>query len=209
MPLRCRDIPRIPGLEPIKLRGGMTATDNVVRWPYVAENRSFQEWVKGGELVFVTGISRHRNPENLAECLYEGKECSISGLVVLTGDAYIAQLPKTLCQLADELSIPLFEQPYSLPMVEVTEKISRAIVLREHTGDEPSIPELTPQLSELIEAWITCRGNQRAMAEALGCHRNTVHNRVQQLSRNASGHTNDHQNFKALLMTHLLKASQP
>lgn len=204
MALRCRDVPLLPGLSAIRLRGGEPAGDNPVRWPYVAENRSFKSWVKGGELVFVTGISRHRSPQNLAECLYEGKECNVSGLVVLTGDAYIGQLPNTLCRLADELAIPLFEQPYSLPMVEVTEAIGRAIVWSEHTSVEQMDHDLLANSAELLDAWIACRGNQSAMAEALRCHRNTIRNRMNQLSESLPGQGNPTEQFRTLLLAHLL-----
>ncbi|KAA1176130.1 PucR family transcriptional regulator [Marinobacter salinexigens] len=204
MPLRCREIPDLPGLEAIRLRGGSAAGNNTVRWPYVAENRSFRDWVKGGELVFVTGISRHRSPQNLAECLYEGRECAISGLVVLTGDAYIGQLPNSLCRLADELAIPLFEQPYSLPMVIVTETIGRAIVQAETFGDMECVPQVLVSSGELLDAWITCRGNQSAMAEALGCHRNTIRNRLQQITDQLPAGRDPEEGFRTLLLAHML-----
>lgn len=203
MTLRCQDIPHLPGLDTIKLRGGSEAAGNPVRWPYVAENRSFRDWVKGGELVFVTGISRHRSPQNLAECLYEGKECGISGLVVLTGDAYIGQLPNSLCKLADDLAIPLFEQPYSLPMVQVTEAIGRAIVWSEHVAAHTLDRDLLANSADLLDAWIRFRGNQSAIAEALGCHRNTVRNQMNRLTDSASD-GNQPDTFQSLLLAHLL-----
>ncbi|AFP31833.1 PucR family transcriptional regulator [Marinobacter sp. BSs20148] len=204
MPLRCDEIPKLPGLGAIRLRGGSAAAKNPVRWPYVAENRSFKSWVKGGELVFVTGISRHRSPENLAECLYEGKECAISGLVVLTGDAYIGHLPNTLCKLADDLAIPLFEQPYSLPMVAVSETVGRAIVWSEQAAGHTFDADTLAGSADLLNAWIACRGNQLAMAQTLGCHRNTVRNRMNQLSHNLPGETDSTDHFKIRLMAHLL-----
>lgn len=204
MTLRCRDIPKLEGLSSICLRGGISAADNSVRWPYVAENRSFESWIKGGELVFVTGISRHRNPENLAECLYEGKACNISGLVVLTGDAYINRLPTSLCKLADELELPLFEQPYSLPMVKVTETISRAIVKAEQMGDALYQPQIQPDAAQLLESWVTHKGNQQAMAESLGCHRNTIRNRMNQFTKNLPDHINPTEYFKTQLLILLL-----
>ncbi len=204
MTLRCREVPLLPGLDAIRLRGGESAGDNPVRWPYVAENRSFKNWVKGGELVFVTGISRHRSPQNLAECLYEGKECNVSGLVVLTGDAYIGQLPNTLCRLADELAIPLFEQPYSLPMVEVTEAIGRAIVWSEHASIAQVDQSMLADSAELLDAWIACQGNQSAMAEALDCHRITIRTRMIQLSESLPGPGNTTEKFRTLLKAHLL-----
>ena len=204
MPLRCDEIPKLPGLGAIRLRGGSAAAKNPVRWPYVAENRSFKSWVKGGELVFVTGISRHRSPENLAECLYEGKECAISGLVVLTGDAYIGHLPNTLCKLADDLAIPLFEQPYSLPMVAVSETVGRAIVWSEQAAGHTFDADTLAGSADLLNAWIACRGNQLAMAQTLGCHRNTVRNRMNQLSHNLPGENDSTDHFKIRLMAHLL-----
>jgi hypothetical protein len=204
MALRCVDVPGLPGLGSIRLRGGASPAGNLVRWPYLAENRSFKSWVKGGELVFVTGISRHRSPQNLAKCLYEGKQCNVSGLVVLTGDAYIGQLPNTLCKLADDLAMPLFEQPYSLPMVEVTEAIGRAIIWAEHTGSEQLDAVTLTNSADLLEAWIACQGNQSAMAEALGCHRNTVRNRMNQLTDQVPNHTDPADHFKTLLLAHLL-----
>lgn len=204
MALRCMDISQLPGLGAIRLRGGSMAAGNPVRWPYLAENRSFKSWVKGGELVFVTGISRHRSPQNLAECLYEGKECHISGLVVLTGDAYIGQLPNTLCKLADDLALPLFEQPYSLPMVEVTEAIGRAIVWSEHTAGQQLGTDTLANSADLLDAWIACQGNQSAMAEALGCHRNTVRNRINQLNDTLPNETDPAEHFKTRLLAHLL-----
>lgn len=209
MALRCNDIPGLPGLDAIRLRGGSAAAANPVRWPYLAENRSFKDWVKGGELVFVTGISRHRSPQNLAECLYEGKQCNVAGLVILTGDAYIGQLPKALCALADDLALPLFEQPYSLPMVEVTEVIGRAIVMSEHTGAESFDADNLASSADLIEAWIQCLGNQSAMAKLLGCHRNTIRNRINQLTDSLSRETDKADVFKSRLLAHLLLKPAP
>lgn len=221
--LRCSDIPTLPGLEAIRLRGGQAGADNEVRWPYVAENRSFSDWVDGGELVFVTGISRHRSPENLAECLYEGKQCGIAGLVVLTGEAYIGQFPSVLIRVADELSLPVFEQPYSLPMVRVTEVVSRTIIARERTTSTDSLKsaivdrvgtdQLAPLLrqflaplgkdldesGDLLDAWLAHGGNQQAMATSLECHRNTVRNRMKGLIGDLS-----HAEQRTLLLAHLL-----
>jgi len=115
--LRTEDVPLLPGLGAIRLRAGHAGAQRVVRWPYVAENRSFTPWIKGGELVFITGIGRHHSVDNLFELLYEGVAAKVAGLVILTGDAYIGRLPAALLKLADQQQLPLLEQPYSLPMV--------------------------------------------------------------------------------------------
>ena len=40
MSISCVDIPRLPGLESIRFRAGLSGGQRIVRWPYVAENDS-------------------------------------------------------------------------------------------------------------------------------------------------------------------------
>jgi hypothetical protein len=121
----------------------------------VAENEHIAEWIMGGELVFITGINHPRDEANLIQLLMEGKQRGIAGMVILTGEAYIHAIPATLIALADELGIPLIEQPYLLKMVIVTERIGTALVRSENalqsqrdilmqlvTGDYPDLQML-------------------------------------------------------------------
>ena len=109
----------------------------------------------GGELVFITGINHPRDEANLIQLLMEGKQRGIAGMVILTGEAYIHAIPATLIALADELGIPLIEQPYLLKMVIVTERVGTALVRSENalqsqrdilmqlvTGDYPDLQML-------------------------------------------------------------------
>lgn len=128
MPICCADIPRLPGLESIRFRAGLQGGNNVIRWPYVAENDSIAPWVKGGEIVFVTGINHHRDEENLKQLVVEAVNHQVAGIVVLTGPEFIREIPASVLTLANDLNFPILEQPYSLKMVVVTEVISNAIV---------------------------------------------------------------------------------
>ncbi len=128
MSISCADIPKLPGLESISFRAGLTGGQRIVRWPYVAENESIQEWVSGGELVFVTGINHTRDESNLCQLVREASDSQVAGLVILTGPEFIQKIPKSVLELANQLQVPLFEQPYDLKMVIVTEIISNAIV---------------------------------------------------------------------------------
>jgi hypothetical protein len=115
----------------MRLRAGKQGLQLAVRWYYVAENENIAEWIMGGELVFITGINHPRDEDNLIHLLMEGKQRGIAGMVILTGDAYIQAIPR-LIALADELGIPLIEQPYLLKMVIVTERIGTALVRSEN-----------------------------------------------------------------------------
>ncbi len=128
MAICCADIVRLPGLEGIRLKAGLQGSQNVIRWPYIAESPSLSPWVRGGELVFVTGIGRRRSEEELQQLLREAVEQRVAGVVFLVGTEGMAAIPSSVISLANALGCPLFEQPYALPLVSVTETLSNAIV---------------------------------------------------------------------------------
>ena len=132
MSLTVSEILALDGLSAMRLRAGKQGLQLAVRWYYVAENENIAEWIMGGELVFITGINHPRDEDNLIHLLMEGKQRGIAGMVILTGDAYIQAIPPRLIALADELGIPLIEQPYLLKMVIVTERIGTALVRSEN-----------------------------------------------------------------------------
>jgi len=134
MSLNIADVLALPGLESMRLRAGAAALDNVVRWPYVAENSGIAEWVLGGELVFVTGINHPRDEANLLQLLDEACQRQVAGLVILTGAAYIQAIPQRLLDAAEAAGMPLIEQPYSLKMVLVTQAIGSALIQSEQLG---------------------------------------------------------------------------
>lgn len=134
MSLTVAEVLALPGLESMRLRAGSIAQDNVVRWPYVAENSGIAEWVLGGELVFVTGINHPRDEANLLQLLDEACQRHVAGLVILTGPAYIQAIPQRLLDAAEAAGMPLIEQPYSLKMVLVTQAIGSALIQSEQLG---------------------------------------------------------------------------
>lgn len=134
MSLTIAEVLALPGLESMRLRAGAAALDNVVRWPYVAENSGIAEWVLGGELVFVTGINHSRDEANLLQLLDEACQRQVAGLVILTGAAYIQAIPQRLLDAAEAAGMPLIEQPYSLKMVLVTQAIGSALIQSEQLG---------------------------------------------------------------------------
>lgn len=155
MSLTVSELLALEGLSALRLRAGKQGLQRAVRWYYVAENEHIAEWIMGGELVFITGINHPRDEANLIQLLMEGKQRGIAGMVILTGEAYIHAIPATLIALADELGIPLIEQPYLLKMVIVTERVGTALVRSENalqsqrdilmqlvTGDYPDLQML-------------------------------------------------------------------
>lgn len=128
MSLALDEILHLPGLEEMTVRAGARNLQRRVRWPYVAENEGIAEWVMGGELVFVTGINHPRGEANLLSLVEDGEAVGIAGLVILTGGTYIRGIPANVLTRAEQLGLPLIEQPYALKMVVVTHLIGTALV---------------------------------------------------------------------------------
>lgn len=128
MSLALEDILRLPGLQEMTVRAAARNLQRRVRWPYVAENEGLAEWVMGGELVFVTGINHPRGEGNLLSLLDDGDAAGIAGMVILTGGSFIQGIPPAVVDRAEQLGLPLIEQPYALKMVVVTHVIGTALV---------------------------------------------------------------------------------
>ncbi|PHN29969.1 PucR family transcriptional regulator [Pseudomonas sp. ICMP 561] len=128
MSLTVEEILQLPGLEEMVVRAGSANLHRSVRWSYVAENEGIADWIMGGELVFITGINYLRDEANLLRVVQEGDASGIAGLVILTGNAYIQQIPESVIELAEQCGLPLIEQPYLLKMVIVTHLIGTALV---------------------------------------------------------------------------------
>ena len=152
MSLALEEILHLPGLEDMTVRAGARNLQRRVRWPYVAENEGIAEWVMGGELVFVTGINHPRGEGNLLSLVEDGDAVGIAGLVILTGGSFIQRVPVSVIARAEQLGLPLIEQPYALKMVVVTHLIGTALVQMSQvrrsrhdilgqllTGDYPSL----------------------------------------------------------------------
>ncbi|WP_221075666.1 PucR family transcriptional regulator [Agarivorans aestuarii] len=127
MAIRAKDIPLIPGLESINLLTG-EASQQAIRWPYLAENKELAPWLTGGELVFVTGINLQRSEQEYYQLIDEALEKSAAGMVILTHSEFIDTIPECVISYANQHQFAVLEQPYSLPMVKVTELICKALI---------------------------------------------------------------------------------
>lgn len=134
MSLSVREILQLPRLQALRLRAGGAGVQRSVRWPYLAQDASIAEWVRGGELVFVTGINTPHDEGDLLRRVREAHASDCAGLVILTGPLYIQRIPDRVLAEADRLGLPLIEQPYALPLVEVTEAIGSALVQAQMLG---------------------------------------------------------------------------
>uniref|UniRef100_UPI0036D40B04 PucR family transcriptional regulator n=2 Tax=Gammaproteobacteria TaxID=1236 RepID=UPI0036D40B04 len=124
-----KELQQIQGLKELKICAGHQGNSNVIRWPYIAESSDIEPWIKGGELIFVTGLNWNWVTDDFIELIKKAQKCSASGLVILTNSPYIRSIPLDVINYANDVCFPVLEQPYSLPLVNITELISNAIIM--------------------------------------------------------------------------------
>ncbi|HEY2767594.1 MAG TPA: PucR family transcriptional regulator ligand-binding domain-containing protein [Solirubrobacteraceae bacterium] len=105
----------------LQLASGQDAAGHHVRWVHATELLDPTPWLRGGELLLTTGLQLDsaQKQRELVERLAEHK---IGGLGFGTGFAH-KRLPAALLAEARRRSFPLFEVPYELPFIAITERV--------------------------------------------------------------------------------------
>jgi purine catabolism regulator len=105
----------------LDLASGQDAAGRHVRWVHSTELLDPTPWLRGGELLLTTGLQLDsaQTQRELIERLAEHK---IGGLGFGTGFTH-KRLPAALLAEARRRSFPLFEVPYELPFIAITERV--------------------------------------------------------------------------------------
>ena len=104
----------------VRLVAGEAGVDSAVRWVHISEIVDPTPWLSGGELLLTTGLQLER-ADTQREYVERLAGHGLSGLGLGIGFAH-AQVPAPMLEAADELGFPLFEVPYDVPFIAVTEK---------------------------------------------------------------------------------------
>src|SRR3954452_24872598 len=99
---------------------GETGLDRPVRWVHSSELLDPTPWLSGGELLLTTGMQL-TDPERQRAYVQRIAGHELAGLGLGTGFAH-ETMPAGLREVAEELGFPLFEVPYELPFIAITEK---------------------------------------------------------------------------------------
>ncbi|WP_406541740.1 PucR family transcriptional regulator [Clostridium ljungdahlii] len=129
MIVTCRNILNLPGLEKMKVVAGKGSLDRGITWAHVIEVPDVGDFVKGGELLFITGIAIGNNSEVLLKFIKDIISRNLSGLVINIGP-YIKETPKGVIDFANTAGFPIFELPFEVKLIDVTQIICRAIFAR-------------------------------------------------------------------------------
>jgi len=103
----------------LKLVAGSEHADREIRWVHISELEDPTPWLSGGELLLTTGIQLTSpvKQRNFVELL---AEMDVAGVGFGTGLS-VKRLPKGLVEEAEARGLPLFEVPYEMPFIAITE----------------------------------------------------------------------------------------
>ena len=110
----------------LELVSGQDSAQTHVRWVHSTELPDPTPWLRGGELLLTTGMQLD-GPKIQREVIERLADHRIAGLGFGTGFAH-KRLPAALVTAARKREFPLFEVPYELPFIAITERAFAQLV---------------------------------------------------------------------------------
>jgi len=103
----------------VSLLAGERGLHLPVRWVHISELLDPTPWLSGGELLLTTGMQLD-TPEQAREYAARLADHHLAGVGFGTGFKH-ATVPESLLEVAAEREFPVFEVPYEVPFIAVTE----------------------------------------------------------------------------------------
>jgi purine catabolism regulator len=103
----------------VKVLTGEDGLELPVRWVHISEIVDPTPWLSGGELLLTTGMQLD-TPDRQREFVTRLADRQLAGLGFGTGFTH-PEVPEPLLDVARERQFPVFEVPYELPFIAITE----------------------------------------------------------------------------------------
>ena len=110
----------------VKLHAGEAGLDRPVRWVHISELLDPTPWLSGGELLLTTGLQL--TDERRSASTSTGSPATSSPAWASAPASTTRRVPAALVEAAEKRGFPLFEVPYEVPFIALTEKAFTHIV---------------------------------------------------------------------------------
>lgn len=148
----------------LKLADESAASERLIRWVHISELEDPTPFLSGGELLLTTGINLP-SAKRQREFVRLLAEREVAGLGFGTGFDH-AELPEALVEEARVRDLPLFEVPYEMPFIALTEAAFTRLVNEGYSVLERGI-EVHALLEGLVLAERGLAEIMRAIAESV------------------------------------------
>jgi purine catabolism regulator len=149
----------------IRLVAGEAGLDRAVRWVHISELADPTPWLSGGELLLTTGMNLS-DPEAQRAFVERLAGHDLAGLGLGVGFAH-AEAPEALREVAAELGFPLFEVPYDVPFIAITEKAFSHLVNEQYAVLQRAL-SAHERLERIVLSEAGLEGVTAALASLIG-----------------------------------------
>jgi len=129
-PFTVGDLLKGAGLD-LRMVAGGAGLANPIRWAHVSELEDPTPWLKGGELLLTVGFGVGSTPARQRAYLERLVRAGLSGLGFGTGFSH-TRVPRALARAAEAASFPLFEVPYEVPFIAITEAVFTRVAAEQY-----------------------------------------------------------------------------
>jgi purine catabolism regulator len=142
----------------LELVAGEPGADRPLRWVAITEHEDPTPWLSGDEVVLTTGyqLGTAAKQRRFVELLASK---GAAGLGFGTGFDH-KHLPKALVEAAEANELPLFDVPYEMPFIAISERAATRLV-----NEQYAVLERSAQVHERLERQVI---EGRGLAEILG-----------------------------------------
>src|SRR5438132_1738477 len=148
----------------ISLVAGSGGLSNAIRWVHVSELEDPTPWLKGGELLLTVGMGVGATAAKQRTYLSRLTAAGLAGLGFGTGFSF-RTAPKALVDAAERVSFPIFEVPYAVPFIAITEAVFTRLVAEQYDLLSRSLDAEHTLTREVMEGH-GVQGIVRALARA-------------------------------------------
>jgi purine catabolism regulator len=158
------------------LVAGAKGLERPIRWAHVSELRDPTPFLRGGEVLLTTGLGLRGPPAGQAGYVERLARADLAALGIGLGFAFKATPPAVL-ETADQTGFPVFEVPFEVPFIAITEALfSRLVneqyVLLQRAGTvQQTLSRLLVEgagLDALLEAYARMTGTRALLLDERG-----------------------------------------
>jgi purine catabolism regulator len=158
------------------LVAGADGLHRPIRWAHVSELKDPTRFLRGGEVLLTTGRGMRGGPQGQAAYVEQLAKADLAALGVGLGFAFKAT-PPAVVEAADRAGFPVFEVPFEVPFIAITESLfSRLVneqyVLLQRAGTvQQTLSRLLVEgagLDALLEAYARMTGTRALLLDVRG-----------------------------------------
>ena len=130
MGVTVQDIVAVDGM-PLKLLAGKENARRPIRWVHVSELEDPTPWLEGGELILTTGMGIGTTPAKHRAYVKRLADAGLAGVGFGLGFSHDT-IPRSLVTAASGAGFPLFEVPYPVPFIAITEAVFSRLMAEQY-----------------------------------------------------------------------------